>query len=94
MPWFEQGAGRRKQPKLRRPVSVFRDRTTTELCESRGKLGLVAAEDRDQISILECLSSHDCSEANCRCSNVASVICDHGDELANFVDHLGCYVLR
>jgi hypothetical protein len=96
-PDVEQGAGRRKRAKVHRPVSVFRGRTTelrrataTELRECWGKLGLVAADDRHQISILERLSSHDRREANGRCSNLlgASIWRDHSEELANLVEHL------
>lgn len=95
-PDMEQGAGRRKRAKVHRPVSVFRGRTSTELRECWGKLGLVAADDRHQISILERLSSYDRREANRRCSNLlgANIWSDHREELANLVEHLGRDVLR
>jgi len=76
------------RPKLRRAAA--------ELRECWGELGLVAADDRHQISILERFSSHDRREANSRRSDLlgASIWSDHREELANLVEHLGRDVLR
>jgi hypothetical protein len=68
----------------------------TKLRECWGKIGLVAADDREQISVFERFSSHDRREPNRRRSNVlgASLWRDHGEQLAHLVDHLGRDVLR